>query len=252
MDEDGFFLAGVDGCRGGWITVLCPRGRFDAAHIELKAHFAEVIDHVQRPAIIAVDMPIGLPDISSGGGRAAERELRAFLGPRRASAFSIPSRAAVFAYGEGYAAACEIARRDSQPPQAPSKQAFHIFPRIMEIDIILRRRPDAIARVYEVHPELAFALMNGAPLTEPKKRAGRCHPSGMEQRRALLLREGFDAAFLATPMPIRQGKIRADRDDFYDACATLWSAARIHKGCAKVFPARPEMDGCNLPVRISG
>lgn len=251
MNDDGqTWLAGVDGCRGGWIVVFCRFGQRKDAIVEVRQNFSDIVMDPRAPAVIAVDMPIGLPDHSSRGGRAAEREVRSLLGPRKSSVFSTPSRAAVFAYGEGYEKVCAIARQTSDPPWAPSKQAFHIFPRIMEIDIALRGDPDAINRVHEVHPELTFRLMKGAPLEEPKKRRGRLHEAGLAARRALLLEQGFAAEFLDGPLPRGAGLPKASCDDLYDACATLWSAARIHTECAKVFPSAPDCDAAGLPIAI--
>ncbi len=252
MDDDRRpWLAGIDGCPGGWIAVFCRYGRPEEATAAIKRHFIDIVMDPRAPAVIAVDMPIGLPDCSARGGRQAEREVRLRVGPRRSSVFSIPSRAAVFAHGEGYARVCAIARQTSDPPWAPSKQAFHIFPRIMEIDAVLRHHPDAIKHVHEVHPELAFALMNETSLSEPKKKRGRLHEPGLAARRALLLREGFLAEFLDGPLPRgKESCPRAARDDLYDACATLWSAARIHAGDARVFPSVPERDAAGLPMAI--
>jgi threonine dehydratase len=252
-DEQQPWLAGVDGCPGGWVAVFCRLGRHKEATVEVVRHFVDIVADRRAPMVIAVDMPIGLPDRSTAGGREAERCVRLHLGPRRASVFSIPSRAAVLAHGEGYETVCTIARQTSEPPWAPSKQAFHIFPRIMEIDRALRDDPEMIARVHEVHPELAFALMNEAPLNEPKKRRGCLHTPGLAARRALLLKEGFTADFLDAPLPRGEdSRLRAARDDFYDACATLWSAARIHAGSAALFPPVPDYDAAGLPMVIRG
>ncbi|MGB8276518.1 MAG: DUF429 domain-containing protein [Methylovirgula sp.] len=251
-DDDQTWLAGVDGCRGGWVVVFCRFGQRKDAIVEVRQNFSDIIMDPRAPAVIAVDMPIGLPDHCSRGGRAAEREVRDKLGQRRSSVFSTPSRRAVYAYEQGYENVCAIARQTSDPgPWAPSKQAFHIFKRIIQIDRALRENRDAERRVYEVHPELSFALMNSAPLNEPKplaepkKKRGRLHEAGLAARHDLLLEQGFSTDFLNAPPP--RG---AARDDFYDACATLWSAARIHARCDRAFPSVPECDAMGLPMAI--
>jgi predicted RNase H-like nuclease len=191
-------------------------------------------------------MPIGLPATGQPGGRTAEHQVRALIGPRRRSVFGIPARAAVFAHPQGYAAVCALARRTSSPPCAPSLQAYHIFPRIIEIDTALRGDAALARRVFEVHPELSFRTMNGAPLTWPKKEKGRLG-EGAALRRALLLEQGYRAEFL-DHLP----KGGARRDDFFDACAADWSAARIAAGEAIVLPAEPDLDEFGLPMRICG
>jgi predicted RNase H-like nuclease len=234
-------LTGVDGCKGGWITVCYPEGRRANAEARVFADLAGLLAE-HSTATIAIDMPIGLP---ATGGRTAERQVRAQIGRRRSSVFSIPARAAVAAYSEGYPRVCEIARLHSSPPRAPSKQAYHIFTRILEVDAALRQNADLTARLFEVHPELAFRMMNGAPLIHPKKQKGRLCEMGMVLRRKLLLAQGYAADFLDRAPP--RG---ARRDDFYDACAAAWSAARIAAGEASVFPAELEFDAMGLPMRI--
>jgi len=210
-------------------------------------NFAELVGAFEPDAILTVDMPIGLPDRAIGGGRAADWAARDFLESRRASVFPVPSRQAVYAFEQGYAQACAIARATSDPPKAFSKQAFWIFPRIQQIDVLLRRDPALRRRVFEVHPEVSFALMNGgAALHERKKVKGRVHEKGMEVRKELLAKQGYALSFLEAKPP--KG---AAQDDFYDACACAWSGRRILAGEARVLPEPPEADSeGGLPVAI--
>ena len=60
MVEPGL-IAGVDGCRGGWVAVLW-HGPGHAAEYRLCPTFADVL--ALAAGAIAVDMPIGLPDTS--------------------------------------------------------------------------------------------------------------------------------------------------------------------------------------------
>jgi predicted RNase H-like nuclease len=244
IPEDICFI-GVDGCKSGWLAVMQSASIFEEGRVEIFRTFADLIEGAPNSAIIAVDMPIGLPDTSIGGGREPELAVRSILGPRRSSVFSVPSRSAVYAFSEGYAKVCSVARATSMPPWAPSKQAFWIFPRIQDVDRVLRADKGASARVFEVHPELAFRVMNGAPLLEPKKRKGRCHEPGMQLRRDLLKRQGFASTFLDRPPP--RG---AARDDFYDACACTWSARRLLASKAMVFPSEPSFDAHGLVMAI--
>ncbi|MGO4840025.1 DUF429 domain-containing protein, partial [Rhizobiaceae sp. 2RAB30] len=88
-------VAGVDGCKAGWVAVIRAPGQ--AAYACVVGSFAALVEMLPGDAVIAVDMPIGLPDISSHGGRGPETLVRRFLGARQSSVFSIPSRAAVYA-----------------------------------------------------------------------------------------------------------------------------------------------------------
>jgi predicted RNase H-like nuclease len=128
--------------------------------------FSAVLSNASRPAVIAVDMPIGLPDRTGRGGRGPESAIRPLLGGRQSSVFSVPSRSAVMA--EDYREACRIALATSEPPRKVSKQCFHLFPKIREIDALMI--PPLQDRVFECHPELAFWRLAGEQaMALPKK-----------------------------------------------------------------------------------
>src|SRR6185369_10200375 len=94
-DQD-IWLAGVDGCTAGWIVAFVrPSG--GEGRLRILPHFAGVLSAPERPATIAVDMPIGLPERVGLGGRAAENCVRPLLGARQSSVFSVPSRTAIYA-----------------------------------------------------------------------------------------------------------------------------------------------------------
>src|SRR5579864_6074014 len=125
------WLAGVDGCPAGWMVAFVrPSG--DEARVRVVARFMDVIAAHEAPSVIAVDMPIGLPDRIGPGGRGPEAAVRRLLGDRQSSVFSVPSRAAVEALD--YLQACAIALATSDPPRKVSKQLFMIAPRIRELD----------------------------------------------------------------------------------------------------------------------
>jgi predicted RNase H-like nuclease len=235
------WLAGVDGCPGGWIAAFVrPDG--GEARVRIVPRFPDVIAAPEAPAVVAVDMPIGLPERTGLGGRAAENAVRPLLGARQSSVFSVPSRAAV--YADSYAAACARALETSDPPRKVSKQLFNIAPRIREIDGFLRIYPAAC--VFEVHPEVAFWRLNGGrALTEPKKVKSRPHPPGLELRRRLLIAAGLPAdAVNATPPK------GAGPDDLLDALACAAVARRLHRGEAQPFPDPPPRDAFGLRMAI--
>jgi predicted RNase H-like nuclease len=237
------WLAGIDGCTSGWIAAfLRPSGR--EGIIALFPAFTDVLAAPQWPAIVAIDVPIGLPLQAGAGGRAAENAVRPLLGARQSSVFSVPSRAAVEA--ASYAAACVVALATSEPARKVSKQLFNIAPKIREVDAALRAQPALAARVYEVHPELAFWRLNGEkPLTEPKKVKGRPYEAGLALRRNLLRSAGLPAALVAAQPPKGCGP-----DDVLDALACALIARRIHAGLAQPFPDPPPRDACGLPMAI--
>lgn len=188
MGGSDVWLAGVDGCRAGWVVAFV-RASGDETRVRVIPHFAGVLGAEERPSIIAVDMPIGLPDRTGYGGRAAENAVRPLLGARQSAVFSVPSRAAMDQ--TEYREACAVALATSEPPRKISKQLFMIAPRIREIDGCLRDDAAAAARCFEVHPEVAFWRLNGErALTEPKKAKGRAHAPGASCCRRLVARHG--------------------------------------------------------------
>lgn len=230
-------IAGVDGCRAGWMTIW--RETSEAAfRFHVFANLVELESALRPLGALAIDMPIGLPDRIDGSGRAPERLVRPLLGLRQSSVFSIPARAAVEAadYGE----ACRQALLASRPPRKVAKQGFNLFPKIRELDAFLRLRPVLIDRVVETHPELVFRRLKGEPLTYPKKTL-----EGQAERLGLLAGAGFPVARLAGRPPPG-----AASDDMLDAAACFLTAERHARGEAISYPPQPQRDSHGLPVAI--
>jgi predicted RNase H-like nuclease len=233
------WLAGVDGCSGGWIAAFV---RGPEVRIEVLPRFAHVL--ALRPALVAVDIPIGLPESSGPKGRGAERTVRPLLGARQSSVFSVPSRAAL--YAPDYATACATALATSDPPRKVSKQLFNIAPKIREVDQVLRAELALAPHVFEVHPELAFWRLNGGrALDQPKKVKGRCYEPGLALRRALLIAGGLPEAAVNAARPKGAGT-----DDLLDALACAYVARRLQRGEAVSFPDPPGRDAYGLPMAI--
>jgi predicted RNase H-like nuclease len=215
------------------------RARGEEVRLRVVPQFAAIATAPEAPAVIGVDMPIGLPARIGPNGRGPERAVRPLLGARQSSVFPVPSRQAV--YASSYPDACRIALDTSDPPRSVQKQLFLIAPRIREIDGLLRADAALACRVFEVHPELAFWRLNGErPLALPKK-----GKPGLAVRRQLLIAAGFPPAVVAPPPPKGAGP-----DDVLDALACGAIARRIHAGAATPFPAQPTRDEYGLPMAI--
>ena len=186
------WLAGIDGCPSGWIVALA-RADLSEVRVRLVPRFIDVPAAPEAPAVITIDIPIGLPERAGYGGRAAENAVRPLLGARQSSVFSVPSRAAIAAHD--YREACRIALATSEPQRKVSKQLFMLAPKIREVDAALRADAALPQRVFEVHPELAFWRLNGEQaLGEPKKVKSRPYEPGLALRRQLLIKAGLPAA----------------------------------------------------------
>jgi predicted RNase H-like nuclease len=165
-------VGGADVCRAGWalasVSVEAEPGSPESRpSLHLVERFDEVVEMVRDGELkmVAVDIPIGLPDT---GRRACDTEARQVVGPRRSSVFSAPIRPLLGAqtHAEANARSLGIAGRGI------SIQAFGLFERIIEVDSLITAELQGWIR--EVHPEVVFARLNGAPLLNPKRRtAGR-------------------------------------------------------------------------------
>lgn len=224
-------LAGIDGCRGGWIVAHTTS---DIAHtaIEFIAHWKQL--H-RRFDIVAVDMPIGLSDRRH---RDCEVKAREILRPHASRVFRVPPRGALaFAKNDWTGA---NAWSKAQGFGGISKQSWNILPKIAEIDGAIAARDQK--RIFEAHPELAFCrLNNGKPL--PSKHTD----EGLRQRRRLLRNAGFRQ--LDNWIVMRRS-LHAKIDDILDACVLLLTAERIRKGDAVTLPPTAVRDARGLHMAI--
>jgi predicted RNase H-like nuclease len=212
-------VAGVDGCRAGW---LCVRLQDGVAEGEIFASFKQLLSLLQGTSVIAVDIPIGLP---TSGERACDRMARQLLGaPRASSVFPAPIWAVT--NETDYTVAC--AKHRDADGRALSKQALAILPKIVEVNQLVLGQQGLQDRVREIHPELCFAVWNGSRAMQHRK----SEPAGAAERERLIDREwpGARARVLRS-----LGRSGWQPDDLNDAFAALWSATRIALGVAKVF-----------------
>jgi predicted RNase H-like nuclease len=225
-------IAGIDGCKEGWFCLsLDTEGRRIEATV--LGSLAE-LDRTLR--VIAVDIPIGLPDAN---GREADRLARVRLGePRRRSVFPTPIRPALLA--RSWEEACRITI--SINGRSVTKQTAAILPKIAEADAIARSASIG-CRMYEVHPEVSFAEWNGAPMMHRKKsRAGR------SDRQVLISSYFGSSAFGRARASVRGRRVAAD--DIADAFAALWTAERIEQGRSGRYPETQVTDSLGVPMNI--
>lgn len=228
---------GLDGCPGGWIGVMADMNAIEPPRVEIFASFADAL--TTGAQIIAVDMPIGLPerpDPDGLGGRACELAAKALLGARRSSIFPTPLRAAF----DGRTRAEADALNRAAGGKGVAAQSFALFKKIREIDAAMT--PLLEGCVFETHPETIIAVLTGAPAVHNKKT-----PEGRAERLALLIAHGL-AEGLFEPHPFRRGV--ALPDDLIDAGLCLLTAQRIAAGTALCLPGDPPRDGRGLSMAI--
>ncbi len=236
-------VTGVDACRRGWVAISLdipgaaadPPGPARAASAasagaccvgpaRVGASLAGVLT-ATGAGVVGIDMPLGMLE---SGWREADRAARGLLGPRRSSVFAIPPRA-VWAEA-GYPAANQRCRELTG--QGFSIQAWGLRAKLIEADLY---RQSCGHPLYEVHPELAFDAMAGAPLAHSKHTE-----AGRDLRRDLLARVGI----VVPPVP------SSLLTDAHDAAAVAWSAWRIATGQAVTLPSRPQHDRHGREIAI--
>ena len=230
-------IAGVDGCKGGWIAIR-KDVRSGEISSEVYSSGRQLFSQSPNVRVLALDIPIGLTD---SGPRRCDILARQMLGqPRGSSVFPAPIRSALTASDRKEADS--ISR--SVDEKGVGAQAFGLYPRIREIDEIMRSGELARGYIYEVHPELCFMAWNdGQPILESKK-----SHQGMITRFGLA-KSHFREATVRSVRQRHPASLVAD-DDIYDAFAALWTAERIHLGIAKVIPDPPETDSFGLPTAM--
>jgi predicted RNase H-like nuclease len=267
-------LIGVDGCRSGWVVATSDLSLREP-EFGIAPSFQALLDALDGVrALIAVDMPIGLPTGAplDDGTRLADAAARELLGGRRrASVFSAPCRATLQA--TTYREACDLEAEARGRGKGLSQQSYNIIPKIREVDAAVEpahQSPlDDATRVgvREAHPEVSFAVLKGGGqpghgLLHSKRNCAACRGTvcpGESDRLELLRRclPDFDprAAHerLLRLYPRAAGSTGAvvGRDDIVDAAACLVTAARIARGVALTLPSgKPQIDARGLRMEI--
>jgi predicted RNase H-like nuclease len=229
------WVAGADGFKRGWRVVLCEI-ESDTWTMRDVAAFSELLKLREAPAIVCVDMPIGLHEHTPPGGRECERLARGLLGPRRSSVFSAVGRQALACPDRADAHATSVAGGGI----GVGAQAWGLAIKLREADQAMS--PELQTVVFEVHPELCFWAMNrGQPMQHGKKTG-----AGENDRIAALSQRSVPKTFLDDEL----GKLRSDRDDFLDACAAAWTARRVFDGAAERLPRNVVRDGRGLDMAM--
>lgn len=230
-------IYGVDICKAGWLSISknLMTGNFES-NVHLTAE--TLVEQKNRPSIIAIDIPIGLTD---SGARECDILARKMLGePRRRSVFPAPIRPALIAYTQQEAS--EITREIDG--RGVSAQSWGIYPKIREIDLLLRNNPLQQRITYEVHPELSFMTWNGGIAISTSKKS----LEGKSIRTDLVMSHFGQDAFRLVREKYRPGLV-AD-DDINDAFAALWTVERIYAGTAQVIPSQPKVDSTGLQMAM--
>jgi predicted RNase H-like nuclease len=220
-------IAGLDGCRDGWIAAIEEHG---VTRLRVVGSLESLLED---PALIAaiIDVPIGLPE---AGPRRCDLLARQLLrAPRASSVFPAPIRSMLPARDQGEASRLRFAAEGKRC----SVQLAAILPKIREVDSLLS--PERQLNVREGHPEVSFAIMNGGQsMSYPKRRS-----AGREERIGLLHGHFPDVLIALTGV----GQFA---EDAVDAYAMLWTARRLVEGASRTLPVVPDIDRRGLRMEI--
>jgi len=163
----------------------------------------------------AIDIPIGLADRDP---RSCDVAARRLLGPRRSSIFPAPVRAVLEA--GSYAEACMLSRRACG--KGISRQLYNILDKVRTVDAL--QSPGLQDQLFEMGPELSFAVLTGRPMPANKRTA--------EGRAARGQALASADAFGETVRGILDGPVPAGAkpDDVRDALIGAWTARRRAAG----------------------
>lgn len=224
------WVAGVDGCRGGWVSFKVDPMSL-ATSVDLIDISCILKNKPNDLAILAIDIPIGLLD----GSRACDKAARKLLGqPRGTSVFAAPCRASLSAKNHAAATAMNLQLTGT----GLSQQAWGIASKIKQVDDAIT--PGCQKWVFEVHPEVSFSALAGErPMAHRKKTK-----AGVTERLDLL-----HAVFPDIERHLQNRPSGVGKDDLLDAGVGAWTALRICKGEAQRV-CDPERDDKGLMTTI--
>ena len=228
---------GIDGCRGGWVLSEA-NDNLDSFAFSITEDLEPLFDGAGPDCLIAIDIPIGLPEEES---RECDKEARRELGRLRGSSvFPTPARDALKA--RTYSEAQQFNLKALGVGM--SQQTFHIMAKIQDVDDIINAERQKYIR--ESHPELTFARLNGAPMVHNKK-----SPSGRAERFGVLQNSGLSISDTRLSQERqRLGLGLVELDDLLDALACLITAWHIRQGRIQSVGHPRQMDRKGLLMEI--
>ena len=230
-------IAGVDGCRKGWIMVIWAEGLYSYGVYE---HFSDLMD--QNPDLnrILIDIPIGLS--SAATSRTVDMLLRQELKGRSSTVFTPPCREAV--YLTDYKAANE--KNKFVVGKGISIQAFNICDKIRELDQYFQEN-GIPQKIIESHPELCFKYLNEGQVILSKKATA----EGAEERLQIL--EKYDPSLRQLFEQILQETLRkhVKKDDILDAIGLCLTNRLAGANNLRYLEGEQKMDEFCIPMKIA-
>lgn len=192
-------LAGVDGCRGGWVVAVAedwPPRNLNIFRVE---NIQEVIEKTKDFKAVCIDMPIGLDKV-----RQCDVIARKLLQRGASRVFSAPIRESLVT--ESYPEFLEVHKKVMG--KGISKQAWNITKKIIEVDNIMT--PELQEVYLEFHPEISWLKFTGRVLTSKHKSEG--------------IQERINAIPFDMDYESKRKELKVNLDDILDAIIGIASA----------------------------
>lgn len=230
-------IAGVDGCKAGWLVAIADQWPVETlVQLIICDTFSSVVMVTKDCQMTVVDMPIGLPECNNESSfpRVCDLEAKQLLALQASSVFFAPPRKSLSAatptqFQEIHR---ELTGRGAGLP------VWGIVPKIKEVDEAMN--PALQKRIFEFHPELAWRRANNNLPLEKKKSI-----KGQQQRRSIL-----EVAIQELPRhetwTAKVGR-GAAIDDLFDALIGLKVASEFDK--SHLLPQQPHIDGKGLKMQ---
>lgn len=227
---------GIDGCKKGWFYIGINEN--DQYEFGIVSAFKEILQIVDQPTQVLVDIPIGLREKDSRK-RLCDTEARKVLGKRSSSVFPPPSRLALDA--DDYAEASEINFENTG--KRLIRQSYAISSKIKEVDDFIIST-GLQGKFREMHPEVCFwALNDYQPMKFKKKKF-----IGFEERKFILNKYFSSTNNLIQEARTKYLKKELANDDILDALVGAISA-RFYSNL-KQLPKFPELDDKGIKMEI--
>ena len=235
LREKDTLCIGVDGCAGGWIAAILENGKL---RHERYPSLRELARRCPGFSCLLIDMVIGLRN--SPQQIRPDDLARKELGVRGSTIFPVPSRAAVYAENEEEQKRANLLTLG----KSLSKQTINIIPKIRELDEFLEENPAYRTCIFESHPELDFARLNGSVLMSRKK-----EDDGIHERVAVLRNHLPDLS--VEELQSKAKELKCNIDDIVDATCLAVTASLAASGQYETIPACPEQDERGLYMRLT-
>lgn len=235
---------GLDWGGNGWVAVVATGPPVDRQfEVTVYPSILNAWRDNHDAESILVDIPIGL---ATDTRRVCDKRAKSILGADRSRVFYTPVRDAV--YEDEYETAGN--KNEAATGNRISTQAYHICPRIREVDCLLRTHEQARAVIRESHPELCFVGLAGESVPEGKTTDG-----GRARRRSILADaidrdreevESIERREIDDQPQYARRLGASNRDDLLDAFALAVTAG----GETVSLPADRPTDRYGLPMEI--